>query len=70
MSAEVPQRQDLLYVNADGSTSLFTKNRQAAQAEFTGACFSPDGETLFANIQDPGITFAITGPWEGRRRRR
>ena len=32
--------------------------------EFAGACFSPDGRWLFANIQWPGITFAITGPWQ------
>ena len=32
-------------------------------AEFAGACYSPDGKWLFANIQSPGITFAITGPW-------
>lgn len=31
--------------------------------EWAGATFSPDGQTLFANIQTPGITFAITGPW-------
>ncbi len=23
-----------------------------------------DGKVLFVNIQDPGITLAITGPWE------
>ena len=27
------------------------------------ATFSPDGGTLFANIQVPGTTFAIWGPW-------
>jgi uncharacterized protein len=32
-------------------------------SEFAGACYSPDGKWLFANIQSPGITFAITGPW-------
>jgi uncharacterized protein len=32
--------------------------------EWCGSCFSPDGKWLFANIQTPGITFAITGPWE------
>jgi secreted PhoX family phosphatase len=32
-------------------------------AEFAGACYSPDGDWLFACIQSPGITFAITGPW-------
>ena len=33
------------------------------QNEWAGACYSPDGKWLFANIQTPGITFAITGPW-------
>jgi secreted PhoX family phosphatase len=33
-------------------------------SEFAGATFSPDGETLFVNIQSPGVTFAIWGPWE------
>ncbi|MET9346514.1 alkaline phosphatase PhoX [Streptomyces termitum] len=32
-------------------------------SEFTGVVFSPDGDTLYANIQDPGIMLAITGPW-------
>jgi len=33
-------------------------------AEFTGLCFSPDGEVLFVNLQSPmNITFAIRGPW-------
>jgi uncharacterized protein len=32
--------------------------------EFAGSTFSPDGETLFVNIQaSRGITFAIWGPW-------
>ncbi|MGW5306675.1 alkaline phosphatase PhoX [Streptomyces griseoluteus] len=37
-------------------------------SEFTGVTFSPDGHTLFANIQDPGIMLAITGPWKRQRR--
>ncbi|MYZ08261.1 DUF839 domain-containing protein [Streptomyces sp. SID2999] len=39
-----------------------------AYSEFTGVTFSPDGHTLFANIQDPGIMLAITGPWKRQRR--
>jgi uncharacterized protein len=34
------------------------------QSEWAGACYSPDGRWLFANIQTPGVTFAITGPWK------
>ncbi|MBU6408330.1 MAG: DUF839 domain-containing protein [Alphaproteobacteria bacterium] len=33
------------------------------ESEFCGPCFSPDGSTLFVNIQSPGITLAISGPW-------
>lgn len=32
--------------------------------EWAGASFSPDGKWLFVNLQVPGITLAITGPWE------
>ena len=31
--------------------------------EWAGATFDPTGRWMFVNIQDPGITFAITGPW-------
>lgn len=31
--------------------------------EFCGACFDPTGRFMFVNIQSPGITFAIFGPW-------
>lgn len=42
----------------NGITGDFTKS------EIAGATFSPDGRWLFVNIQSPGITVAITGPWE------
>lgn len=31
--------------------------------EWAGATFSPDGRWLFVNVQNPGFTVAITGPW-------
>ncbi|GAB2738495.1 alkaline phosphatase PhoX [Streptomyces bullii] len=37
-------------------------------SEFAGVTFSPDGKTLFANIQSPGILLAITGPWKRQKR--
>ncbi len=33
------------------------------QTEPAGACFSPDGTTLFVNLYSPTATLAITGPW-------
>ena len=33
------------------------------QTELAGACFSPDGRTLFVNAYSPTKTLAITGPW-------
>lgn len=35
-----------------------------AGTEFAGATFSPDGQTLFVNLQIAGVTLAIWGPWE------
>jgi hypothetical protein len=32
-------------------------------SELAGACFAPDGRTLFVNVQAPGLTLAISGPW-------
>ena len=34
-----------------------------AQTELAGACFSPDGRTLYVNAYSPARTLAITGPW-------
>ena len=33
------------------------------ESELAGACWEPSGRVLFCNIQAPGITFAIWGPW-------
>ncbi len=48
----------------DGKIYDFARNAHKDEAEFCGACFSPDGTTLFVNVQEPGFTYAITGPWE------
>lgn len=46
------------------------KERDFTGQEWAGATFSPDGKWLFVNIQTPGITFAITGPWKKEKRGR
>lgn len=50
-----------------GKIYTIAMNPQKQNGEFCGACFSPDGSTLFINIQTPGMTFAITGPWKNVR---
>lgn len=37
--------------------------RLRLKTELAGACYSPDGRTLFVNIFSPAQTIAITGPW-------
>lgn len=36
----------------------------ALTSEWAGATFSHDGEWLFLNLYSPGVTIAITGPWQ------
>ncbi|OYX93698.1 MAG: hypothetical protein B7Y78_07985 [Caulobacter sp. 35-67-4] len=50
-------------VTPQGKVFTLGRNVFKGNAEFAGACFSPDGQTLFVNIQWPGMTLAITGPW-------
>lgn len=45
------------------SGKLYTFAKLRTQTELAGACFSPDGATLFVNVFSPGKTLAITGPW-------
>lgn len=54
--------QFLLGVTPGGTVYKLGRNAMS-QSELTGACFSPDGTTLFLNIQHDGLTMAITGPW-------
>ena len=57
-----PGQQNLLRVTPAGNVIRFGSNR-ISESEFAGSTFSPDGSTLFVNIQVDGLTLAITGPW-------
>jgi secreted PhoX family phosphatase len=52
---------------SDGSPFVLARNALSG-SEFTGVNFSPDRQTLFANIQDDGYMFAINGPFARLRR--
>lgn len=63
---------DTQYVRAvtpEGIVYPICRNAMPGNSEFAGACFSPDGSTLFVNIQKPGLTLAVTGPWSQWRKR-
>ena len=46
-------------------TSLFqvAENLTPAGGEFCGSCFSHNGRFMFVNMQNPGLTLVIEGPW-------
>jgi secreted PhoX family phosphatase len=52
----------LIRIDKEGRPHPFARNVMN-DSELAGAVFSPDGQTLFVNIQNPGLTLAITGPW-------
>ncbi|MEN1679905.1 MAG: alkaline phosphatase PhoX [Planctomycetota bacterium] len=51
----------LVGVTPEGTCYTLANNQ--AGTEFAGVCFSPDGSTLFVNLQHEGLTIAVTGPW-------
>ena len=55
----------LLGVTPQGEVYAIAQN-VIPKRELAGCCFSPDGTTLFFNVQTPGYTVAITGPWSQR----
>jgi len=70
-----PSIQRVQGLTRDGQLIVFARNNIVLTGErngfrgdfrtmeFAGASYSLDGRWLFVNVQQPGITFAITGPW-------
>lgn len=54
-------------VTPEGQVYAIARNIHPERGEFCGVCVSPDGSTVFVNIQDPDFTLAITGPWSSLR---
>ncbi len=57
-----PGRNHLLRITPAGDVIRFASNVMS-DSELAGSVFSPDGSTLFVNVQSDGLTLAITGPW-------
>ena len=60
-----PANQRIVGITVDGGMYVLASNTRG-NSEFAGATFSPDGNILFVNLQRPGLTFAIAGPWRSR----
>ncbi len=61
-----PVAQHIVGITPSGGMYRFAANARR-DSEFTGVIFSPDASTLYVNLQKPGLTFAIKGPWNTRR---
>lgn len=57
-----PGHDHLLRITPKGEVYKFARNARSSD-EIAGSCFSPDGTTMFFNIQHLGLTLAVTGPW-------
>lgn len=60
-----PGADHLVGVTAAGESYRFARNA-GSTGELAGSVFSPDGSTLFLNLQAEGLTLAVTGPWPDR----
>jgi len=58
-------KNHLRILTPSGRMADFARNisQQFSRSEFAGSVFSPDGKTLFVNLQSAGATFAIWGDW-------
>ncbi|MDQ0221006.1 DUF839 domain-containing protein [Peribacillus cavernae] len=55
----------IIGVTPEAETYVFAENL-LNDSELAGPTFSTDGRTFFVNIQNPGLTFAIWGPFAHR----
>ena len=58
------QQQYLRGITPTGKIYTLARSSYVGNSEMCGVCFAPTHPTLFVNIQRPGITLAINGPWK------
>lgn len=58
-------RNHIRILTREGKMADFARNvsKDAPRSEFAGSTFSPDGKTLFVNLQLASVTLAIWGDW-------
>ncbi|WP_228452469.1 hypothetical protein [Streptomyces alkaliterrae] len=69
LASGTPRIRGQLTEYVHGFTAGGTAGKNVAAGDYrgsvwAGSCFEPqEGDWVFVNIQSPGITFAMTGPW-------
>ena len=58
-----PKVQYLRGITPEGKMYTLARN-SLNLVEFAGPCFSKNHNSLFVNMQIPGLTLEITGPWK------
>ena len=58
-----PQYNYLRGVTTEGKIYTIGNSAYFGRSELCGVCFAPNHPVLFVNLQRPGLTLAITGPW-------
>jgi len=64
---DTPSHCGLIGIRPNGEQYELADNAYS-YSELAGICFSPDGSVMFVNIQNRGLTVAITGPWQSKGR--
>jgi secreted PhoX family phosphatase len=54
---------NIVGVNSKGELFKVAENVIGNGSEFCGGCFSHNGRFMFVNMQSPGLTLVIEGPW-------
>ncbi|MEW5965630.1 MAG: alkaline phosphatase PhoX [Pseudomonadota bacterium] len=54
---------NIVGVNSKGELFIVSENVIGNGSEFAGGCFSHNGRFMFVNMQNPGLTLVIEGPW-------
>ena len=64
LSEDGAKEQYLRGITPTGKIYTLARSSYVGNSELCGVTFAPNHPTLFVNIQRPGITIAITGPWK------
>jgi hypothetical protein len=67
MAEDGEGKQHLVGSTDRGEAFFFARNDEPGDSEFTGPTFSHDKKILFANVQTPGVVYAIQGPFRKQR---